>query len=375
MQEMIECLSAGLAMSWIAPNWHCPETWSILYGGHVVPVGSNGRSKMKKTLLLAVTVAALAIGAGEAMAKKQLVIVVKGLDNPFFEAINQGCQKWNSENADSEYECFYTGPASTSDEAGEAQIVQDMLGKADTVAMAISPSNAKLIAQTIKTANPTIPIMTLDADLAAEDSALRKTYLGTDNYLMGQRIGDYIKKAKPNGGKICTIEGNPGADNILRRAQGMRDSLTGQKGLAALAGEGGWTEAAGCPVFTNDDGAKGVQAMTDILAANPDLAAFGIMGGWPLFGAPQPYRDLFKPMADKIASNDFVIGAADTIGDEVAIAREGLVTALVGQRPFEMGYKAPTAMISLIKGEKVDDPIFTGLDECTKDTVDTCIQK
>ena len=55
--------------------------------------------------------------------KKQLVIVVKGLDNPFFEAINQGCQKWNSENASSEYECFYTGPASTSDEAGEAQIV------------------------------------------------------------------------------------------------------------------------------------------------------------------------------------------------------------------------------------------------------------
>ena len=49
---------------------------------------------------------------------------------------------------------------------------------------------------------------------------------------------------------------------------------------------------AGCPVFTNDDGAKGVQAMTDILAANPDLDAFGIMGGWPLFGAPQPYRDL-----------------------------------------------------------------------------------
>ena len=250
-----------------------------------------------------------------------------------------------------------------------------MLGKADTVAIAISPSNAKLIAQTIKTANPTVPVMTLDADLAAEDSALRKTYLGTDNYLMGSRIAEYIKKGKPDGGKICTIEGNPGADNILRRAQGMRDVLSGQKGLAELKGEGGWTEVAGCPVFTNDDGAKGVQAMTDILAANPDLDAFGIMGGWPLFGAPQPYRDLFKPLADKIASNDFVIGAADTIGDEVAIAREGLVTALVGQRPFEMGYKAPAVMLDLIAGKPVEDPVFTGLDECTKDTVDTCIQK
>ncbi|MEI3853911.1 MULTISPECIES: sugar-binding protein [Sinorhizobium/Ensifer group] len=330
---------------------------------------------MRKALVLAVAALALAAGSAGAQTKKQLVIVVKGLDNPFFEAINQGCQKWNKENTSSEYECFYTGPASTSDEAGEAQIVQDMLGKPSTAAIAISPSNAKLIAQTLKTANPTIPVMTLDADLAKEDAGLRKTYLGTDNYTMGARIADYIKKAKPNGGKICTIEGNPGADNILRRAQGMRDVLTGKEGLAELKGEGGWTEVAGCPVFTNDDGAKGVQAMTDILAANPDLDAFGIMGGWPLFGAPQPYRDLFKPMADKIAKNEFVIGAADTIGDEVAIAKEGLVTALVGQRPFEMGYKAPSVMLDLIAGKPVEDPVFTGLDECTKDTADTCIQK
>jgi ribose transport system substrate-binding protein len=329
---------------------------------------------MKKLLLLAAT-AALAFGAGPALAKKQLVIVVKGLDNPFFEAINQGCQKWNAENKDSEYECFYTGPASTSDEAGEAQIVQDMLGKPDTVAMAISPSNAKLIAQTIKTAAPTIPIMTLDADLAVEDAGLRKTYLGTDNYLMGFKIGEYMKKALPDGGKTCSIQGNPGADNILRRAQGWRDALSGQKDLKELKGEGGWTEVAGCPVFTNDDGAKGVQAMTDIMAANPDLVGFGIMGGWPLFGAPQPYRDLFRPLSDKIASNAFVIGAADTIGEEVAIAKEGLVTALVGQRPFEMGYKAPSVMIDLIEGKTVADPVFTGLDECTKDTADTCIQK
>jgi ribose transport system substrate-binding protein len=329
---------------------------------------------MKKLPLL-ITAAALALSAGPALAKKQLVIVVKGLDNAFFEAIHQGCEKWNGENTSSEYECFYTGPASTSDEAGEAQIVQDMLGKADTAAIAISPSNAKLIAQTLKTANPSVPVMTIDADLAAEDSALRMTYLGTDNYLMGVRLGEYLKAAKPNGGTVCLIEGNPGADNILRRAQGARDALTGQKGLAELKGEGGWTEVAGCPVFTNDDGVKGVQSMTDILAANPKLDGFAIMGGWPLFMAPQPYRDFTKPLADRIASNDFAIVAADTIGDEVAIAKEGLVTALVGQRPFEMGYLAPGVMIKLINKEKVDDPVFTGLDECTKDTADTCIQK
>ena len=115
--------------------------------------------------------------------------------------------------------------------------------------------------------------------------------------------------------------------------------------------------------------------MSDILTANPKIDAFVIEGGWPLFGAPQPYRQLFGPMKDKIGSNAFSIVAADTIGDEVAIAKEGRVEALVGQRPFEMGYKAPSVMIDLVEGKKVEDPVFTGLDECTKDTADTCIQK
>ena len=178
-----------------------------------------------KTVNVLASAAALALVASGAMAqdKKQLVIVVKGLDNPFFEAINQGCQKWNSENADSEYECFYTGPASTSDEAGEAQIIQDMLSKPSTAAIAISPSNAPLHAQTVKSSGTTVPVMTIDADFTVEDAGVRKTYLGTDNYLMGYRIGEYIKEKKPDGGKICSIQGNPAADNILRRAQGMRD--------------------------------------------------------------------------------------------------------------------------------------------------------
>ncbi len=329
-----------------------------------------------KKVAFALAAAALTLSAGSALAqKKQLVIVVKGLDNPFFEAIHQGCEKWNKENASSPYQCFYTGPASTSDEAGEAQIVSDILGKSDTAAVAISPSNAPMIANTIKSANPKIPIMTVDADLKKEDSAVRQTYLGTDNYLMGYKLGEYLKKAKPNGGQVCFIEGNAAADNILRRASGSRDSLSGKKGLDKLNGEGGWTEIAGCPVFTNDDGAKGVQAMSDILTANPKLDAFVIEGGWPLFGAPQPYRQLTDQFKDQIAKKELVIVAADTIGDEVPIAKEGRVEALVGQRPFEMGYKAPSVMIDLINGKKVDDPVFTGLDECTKATADTCIQR
>src|SRR4030095_17002129 len=112
----------------------------------------------------------------------------------------------------------------------------------------------------------------------------------------------YLKKAKQKGGTVCLIEGNAAADNILRRASGTRDALSGQKGLDRLKVEGGWTELAGCPGFTKDDGPRGVQAMSDILTANPKLDAFVIEGGWPLFGAPHPYRQLKGTYNARIAS-------------------------------------------------------------------------
>ena len=56
---------------------------------------------MKRSLsLVGASVLCLAAGAAGAQ-EKTLAIVVKGLDNPFFEQIHLGCQKWQSENPDS----------------------------------------------------------------------------------------------------------------------------------------------------------------------------------------------------------------------------------------------------------------------------------
>ena len=95
---------------------------------------------MKHKLLYALASAMILVtGASHAQDKKTLAIVVKGLDNPFFEQINLGCQEWMKNNPDSEYECIYTGPASSTDEAGEVQIVDDLLTRG-VAAIAISPS-------------------------------------------------------------------------------------------------------------------------------------------------------------------------------------------------------------------------------------------
>ncbi len=75
-----------------------------------------------KICLLAASALALSVGAVSSIgsasaADKTLALVVKGLDNPFFDLIRQGCEKANTELKG--YKCYYTGPASTADEAGE----------------------------------------------------------------------------------------------------------------------------------------------------------------------------------------------------------------------------------------------------------------
>ncbi len=51
---------------------------------------------MRKSMLWIAGVAIMAFAAAGAQAadKKVLAVVVKGLDNPFFEQVHLGCEKW-----------------------------------------------------------------------------------------------------------------------------------------------------------------------------------------------------------------------------------------------------------------------------------------
>jgi ribose transport system substrate-binding protein len=305
--------------------------------------------------------------------KKTLAIVVKGLDNPFFEQINLGCQKWMSENPNSEYECLYTGPASSADEAGEVQIVDDLLTRG-VAAIAISPSNAPAMANRIRDIAPNVPVMTLDADFLEKDRDLRATYLGTDNYLMGVRMAEEAAKLKPEGGTVCLQLGNVAADNINARAQGFRDTASGEKGIDRLTGQNGWTEIDGCPVFTDDQADLANQQMSDVFTANAELDAFILVGGWAQF-APQAYTQVTDGVMDRLKSKSLIIIAGDTLPPQAQAFRDGRSHAQIGQRPFEMGYRAPDVMIQLINGEKVEDALYTGLDTCNLDDPGFCAGK
>jgi ribose transport system substrate-binding protein len=326
----------------------------------------------------AIIVAALAAGSSASYAQKQFTfaLVPKNTNNPFFDQAYAGCQKAEKDLGGA-VKCLYIGPGEHGGGDEEAQIVADLITK-KVDGIAVSPSNAAAMANALQGAKGAgIPVLTWDSDLLDKDKALRLAYVGTHNYDIGVNIAKLVQAIKPKGGTICIQSGGAAAANHNERMQGIRDTLSGKKSAEApgvrLAGENGWKEADGCPLYTDDDFARAVQQMEDILGKYPNLDAFTPTGGFPQF-LPDAYEKVASKYKGKIADGSLALVVADTLPVQIELMKKGLSAGQVGQRPFEMGEKTMHFLKDIKEGKAPPtDPTFTGLDVCTPKNVATCI--
>lgn len=327
---------------------------------------------MKRWIFATIAAAVLAVAAGPALAqKKQLAIVVKGRDNPFFAAVGDGCARWNKDNAKSEYECVYTGPASALDEEGEIQIV-DALITTGAAAIAISPSDPAKMATVLREKFPAMPIMTFEEDLLPEDRALRRTHLTTDQRLFGVRLAELLHQFRPAGGTLCIQSGADTAIDYAARAAALRETLAGAA-VDRLSGQNGWTEVEGCPLAATDATMANTQ-LGEALTANPGIDTVVLTGG-DAVAAPEAWTATTDPLLPRLKDTSLVILAANTSAAAMAALKAGRVQGLVGERPFEIGRTAPDIMLQLVGNADVPDPFYTGLDTCIAATIKDCLLK
>ena len=321
---------------------------------------------------------ALSAGAFAQSKTYTFALVPKNTNNPFFDQAQLGCKKAEADSKGA-IKCLYIGPGEHGGGDEEAQIVADLITK-KVDGIGVSPANAPAMANALKGAAAAhIPVLTWDSDLLPQDKALRAAYIGTHNYDIGVNLAKLVMSVKPKGGTICIQSGGAAAANHNERMQGIRDTLSGKKSAEPpgerLAGQNGWTEVAGCPLYTNDDFAVANQQMEDILNKYPDLDAFIPTGGFPQF-LPDAYTKTAEKVKDKIASGKIALVVADTLPVQIDLMKKGLSAGQVGQRPFEMGYKVMYALKDMKEGKPAPaDPTYTGLDVCTPETADTCIAK
>ncbi|MBV8567815.1 MAG: sugar-binding protein [Methylobacteriaceae bacterium] len=328
------------------------------------------------TAIAAGALMAIAGGSGAADKKYTFALVPKNTNNPFFDQALAGCKKAEKE-LNGAVECLYIGPGEHGGGDEEAQIVADLITK-KVDGIAVSPANAAAMAAALQGAAPAkIPVLTWDSDLLAKDKALRLAYVGTHNYEIGVNLAKLAQQIKPKGGTICIQSGGAAAANHNERMQGIRDTLSGTKSAEApgerLTGQNGWKEVDGCPLYTDDDFARAVQQMEDTLNKYPNLDAFIPTGGFPQF-LPDAYTNVASKYKDKIASGALALVVADTLPVQIDLMKKGLSAGQVGQRPFEMGYKAMYFLKDIKDGKAAPaDPTYTGLDVCTPKTADTCV--
>lgn len=319
----------------------------------------------------------LAVGAcgGDSSGELVFAVVPKAMNNPFFDLARDGCKR-----AEAELEgvrCYYIGPAEHT-EHEQVQIVEDLITRR-VDGIAVAPSNAPAMARALQRARAAgIPVVTWDSDLLEEDQALRHTYIGTRNYEIGVRQAEIARKLKPAGGSVCIQSGGPAAANHNERMQGLRDSLSGTASAAPpgvrLEGAGGWTEVAGCPLYSNDDFPLAVTQMADVMGKYADLDLFVATGGFPQF-VEAAYRQVVRVHGERIATGHTLIVAADTLPMQMEILRDGLSHGQVGQRPFDMGYRAIYVLRDLTEGRSVPSPIHTGIDVCSQQNAPHCLNQ
>lgn len=332
---------------------------------------------MKKSAMVAALAAIVTTTAGYASAQEIFALVPKNMNNPFFDQARDGCKKAEAE-SNGAFVCEYIGPGEHGGGDEQVQIVMDLITRGNVAGIGVSPSNAPAMAVAAARAEEAgIPVITWDSDFLPDDQGLRVAYIGTHNYEIGVNLAKLAMEIKPDGGTVCIQSGGAAAANHNERMQGIRDTLGGMTDTESpgvrLTGENGWTEANGCPLYTDDDFPRSVQQFEDFMAANPDLDAFLPTGGFPQF-LPDANRAAVEQYKDEIASGQLALVVADTLPVQIEQMKEGYSAGQVGQRPFEMGYRVMQAFAQMAAGgEPPADPTFTGLDVCTPENVDTCI--
>ena len=108
------------------------------------------------------------------------------------------------------------------------------------------------------------------------------------------------------------------------------------------------------------------------MAKEQNLTAFISTGAFTQW-FDNAYRQAVGPYKARMDAGDLSIVVADTLPMQMDQLKEGLSNGQVGQRPFEMGFRAMHILKDLAGGMRVEPVIYTGLDVCMMDNADSCL--
>lgn len=238
----------------------------------------------------------------------------------------------------------FIGPSSETDVDKQIDIVENLIVRG-VDAIGISPCDGKALAPVIERAvGKGIPVVTVDSDAKTNK---RLAYIGTDNEKAGELAAKELAKLMGGKGKVLIIQGVPGAENLMQRVRGFKRVIAKYPQIKIVSEQA-----------CQSDQTRALDITENALTAHPDLGGiFGVNApGAP--GAAQAVKTAGK--AGKVKIVGF-----DALPDTIRYCAEGVIQAIIEQRPYRMGYLAVRYLKEALEGKKIPKKVDTGVDIIT----------
>jgi ribose transport system substrate-binding protein len=216
-------------------------------------------------------------------------------------------------------------------------------------AILIAPTDTKALFAPITQAAQNSKIVLVDTTL--DDPSMAVSQIASDNTAGGKTAGDTLLKLIGGKGKVMIINVKPGISTTDQRGKGFEDAVKGKSGVEYLGQE-----------YSNNDPAKAAAIVTATLAKNPDLKGIFATNLFSAEGAASGLRQAGKLGQVKIVG-------FDAGPKQVQDLKDGLVEALIAQKPADIGAQGVEQAYNALTGKPTTKKIGTDSVSITKDNL------
>jgi ribose transport system substrate-binding protein len=235
------------------------------------------------------------------------------------------------------------------DAAQQTPIVNSVVARKPD-AILIAPTDVKaMIAPIQQAVDAGIKVILVDTVIEAD---LAESEIATDNLESGRVAAETLVELMPKPAPVMVVNVKPGISTTDQRQQGFEEAIKEEAGFKYLGAE-----------FSNNEPAKAASIVTSTIQAEPDL---GGIFATNLFSAEGSATGLRQSGNKDVRIVGFDAGPA-----QVEQLEQGLVQALIAQKPGEIGKLGVEQAVAAINGDKVTKKITTGTEVITKENLDS----
>jgi ribose transport system substrate-binding protein len=279
-------------------------------------------------------------------------LVLKTLDNPFFDSLRQGAEEAATEAG---LDLIVQAPEREVDVRSQMQVIGDLI-EAKVDVLLIDPIGTGEVLPSIQKANEAgIPVLILDTRIdsatASERGVEIETFVGSDNFQGGLVAGEFILEQTGGKARVAILEGIPGHETADSRLRGFLAALRGHDGVQIVASQSADWERV-----------QGFDVTQDLLQAHPELNVVFACNDMMALGAVEAIK-----AADK--SDQIMVVGFDAVEEARLAISEGSMLASVAQLPSEIGRIGVETAVLILEGKDVPAEIPVQIELITRENL------